>query len=63
MQVRYSHLSIDSTIGNVIAHPVFAGFSRLILPWDERTPDGKIHLQPRHVSKLPGLELTLGDFA
>lgn len=50
MQVRYSHLSIDSTIGDVIAHPAFAGFGRLILPWDDRNPDINIHL--REISAL-----------
>jgi predicted esterase len=44
MQVRYSHLSIDSTIGDVIAHPAFAGFGRLILLWDDRKPVGNMHL-------------------
>jgi len=50
MQVRYSHLSADSTIDDVIAHPAFAGFGRLILPWDDRKPDGNMHL--REISAL-----------
>ena len=30
------HLAVDSTIGELLRHPAFAGFSRLILPWDDR---------------------------
>jgi len=50
MQVRHSHLSAESTIGDVIAHPAFAGFGRLILPWDNRNADGNMHL--REISAL-----------
>ena len=50
MQVRYSHLRADNTIGDVIAHPAFAGFGGLILPWDNRRPDGKMRL--REISAL-----------
>lgn len=50
MQVRYSHLTVDTTIGDVIAHPAFAGFGRLILPWDDRNPDGNMRL--REISAL-----------
>ena len=30
---------------DVIAHPAFAGFGRLILPWDDRIPDGNMPLR------------------
>jgi acetyl esterase/lipase len=30
------HLRIDDTIGDVLEHPAFAGFGRLLLPWDDR---------------------------
>lgn len=30
------HLRIDDTVGDVLAHPAFAGFGRLLLPWDDR---------------------------
>lgn len=50
MQIQFSHLSIDSTIGDVIAHPAFARFGRLILPWDDRNPDANMRL--REISAL-----------
>src|SRR4051794_33527387 len=50
MQASYSRLSIDSTIGDVIAHPAFAGFGSLILPWDDRNPDVNMHM--RDISTL-----------
>jgi acetyl esterase/lipase len=40
-----AHLSIDSTIGDVLAHPAFAAFSRLILPWDDRKADSNLRLR------------------
>jgi hypothetical protein len=30
------HLRVDDTIGDVLKHPAFAGFARLLLPWDNR---------------------------
>jgi acetyl esterase/lipase len=50
MEARYRHLSIDSTIGDVVAHPAFAGFGRLILPWDDRAPD--LNMQLREIGAL-----------
>jgi acetyl esterase/lipase len=44
MQVQSSYLTINSTIAEVIAHPAFAGFGRLLLPWDNRKPDGNMQL-------------------
>ena len=31
-----AHLRVDDTVGDVLAHPAFAGFGRLLLPWDDR---------------------------
>ena len=31
------HLNTNDTIGDILNHPAFAGFGRLILPWDDRT--------------------------
>ena len=50
MPVRYRHLSIDSTISDVIAHPAFAGIGRLILPRDGRNPD--VNMRLRDISAL-----------
>jgi hypothetical protein len=34
------HLDAQSTIGDILLHPAFEGFSRLILPWDDRVYAG-----------------------
>lgn len=47
---RSGHLSIDSTILDLLAHPAFAGFGRLILPWDNRSVDDGLRL--RNISML-----------
>lgn len=39
------HLSVDGTIGDMLAHPAFAGFARLLLPWDDRHYDGAMPLR------------------
>jgi acetyl esterase/lipase len=33
------HLHAESTIGDLLRHPAFAGFARLLLPWDDRPYD------------------------
>ena len=38
------HLTPQSTIGDILHHPAFAGFSRLLLPWDDRAYDEKLPL-------------------
>ena len=38
------HLAVQSTIGDILRHPAFAGFSRLILPWDDRAYDERMPL-------------------
>ncbi len=39
-----AHLSIDNTIGDLLKHPAFAGFSGLTLPWDDRRYDETMRL-------------------
>ncbi|MBP1598690.1 MAG: hypothetical protein H6Q05_4067 [Acidobacteria bacterium] len=41
---RGGHLGIQSTIRDILRHPSFAGFSRLILPWDDRVYDEDMRL-------------------
>ncbi len=41
---RGGHLGIQSTIGDISRHPAFAGFGRLILPWDDRAYDEDLPL-------------------
>jgi acetyl esterase/lipase len=38
------HLGVESTIGDLLRHPAFAGFARLILPWDGRAYDEQMPL-------------------
>jgi hypothetical protein len=40
-----AHLSIDDTIEDLLTHPAFAGFGRLILPWDDRRYEQAMHLR------------------
>jgi acetyl esterase/lipase len=47
-----AHLSGDSTLGDVLHHPAFAGFARRILPWDNRAYDEKLPMR-RIGSLLP----------
>uniref|UniRef100_Q023F0 Peptidase S9 prolyl oligopeptidase catalytic domain-containing protein n=1 Tax=Solibacter usitatus (strain Ellin6076) TaxID=234267 RepID=Q023F0_SOLUE len=46
------HLGAQNTVGDVLRHPAFAGFGRLILPWDDRTYDEQLPLT-RIASLLP----------
>jgi acetyl esterase/lipase len=39
------HLRIDDTIGDVLEHPAFTGFGRLLLPWDGRRYDTTMRLR------------------
>ena len=38
-------LAPDDTIHDLLNHPAFAGFSRLLLPWDDRTYDQTMRLR------------------
>ena len=39
------HLRVDDTVGDVLKHPAFAGFGRLLLPWDDRRDDTTMRLR------------------
>lgn len=41
---QFAHLRADSTIGDLLAHPAFAGFAHRILPWDGRDYDRQVGL-------------------
>ena len=38
-------LTADDTILDLLNHPAFAGFGRLLLPWDDRTYDNRMRLR------------------
>ena len=44
------HLAADDTILDLLNHPAFAGFGRLLLPWDDRAYDDSMRL--RNVGSL-----------
>ena len=37
-QASAAHLRVDDTLGDLLKHPAFAGFGRLLLPWDDAAP-------------------------
>ena len=39
------HLTADDTISDLLNHPAFAGFGRLLLPWDDRAFDSSLRLR------------------
>jgi acetyl esterase/lipase len=41
---RSGHLGARSTLRDILRHPSFAGFSRLLLPWDDRAYDEQMPL-------------------
>ena len=41
---RGGHLRAESTLRDVLHHPSFAGWSRLLLPWDDRAYDEQMPL-------------------
>ena len=49
---RGGHLGAQSTLRDVLHHPSFAGFGRLLLPWDDRAYDEQMPLS-RIGSLLP----------
>ena len=57
---RDGHLTIDASIRDLLSHAAFAGFGRLILPWDDRAYDGSMRLSnigallPYHSHVNPG---------
>lgn len=40
-----THLRVDDSVGDILAHPSFAGFGRLLLPWDDRRYDTSLPLK------------------
>ena len=44
------HLRVTDSIGDILAHPAFEGFGRLLLPWDDRRYDSGMPL--RNVGSL-----------
>jgi acetyl esterase/lipase len=57
---RAGHLTRDSSIRDVLLHTAFAGFGRLLLPWDDRAYDERMRLSdisallPYHSHVNPG---------
>ena len=56
-----AHLRTDGHVDDILTHPAFAGFSRLVLPWDDRRPDPNMPLRnigsllPYHTHVDPGV--------
>lgn len=44
-QTSAVHLRVDDTVGDVLTHPAFAGFGRLLFPWDDRRLETKMRLR------------------
>jgi acetyl esterase/lipase len=40
-----AHLRVDDTLDDILEHPAFVGFSRLLLPWDDRRYDHSLPLR------------------
>lgn len=55
-----AHLGPQSTVGDILHHPAFVGFARLMLPWDDREYDETLPLTrigtllPYHTHVHPG---------
>jgi acetyl esterase/lipase len=43
-KMQMAHLTVDSTLGDVLHHPAFAGFARHLLPWDDKPYDERLRL-------------------
>jgi acetyl esterase/lipase len=58
---RGGHLRVTDRISDVLAHPAFEGFGRLLLPWDDRRNDTAMALSnvgsllPYHTHVAPAL--------
>jgi acetyl esterase/lipase len=56
-----AHLGVDDRVDDILKHPAFAGFGRLILPWDDRRYDPNMLLKdigsllPYHTHVDPAL--------
>ena len=40
-----AHLRLDDSVDDILQHPAFAGFGRLLLPWDDRRYDHALPLR------------------
>ena len=40
-----AHLRLDDSLDEILEHPAFAGFGRLLLPWDDRRYDRAMPLR------------------
>ena len=40
-----AHLRVDDSVDDILKHPAFAGFGRLLLPWDDRRYDTTMPLR------------------
>jgi acetyl esterase/lipase len=60
----FDHLSTASAIGDLLAHPAFAGHARLLLPWDDRPAEPSMPLSeigsllPYHSNVRPDLAVS-----
>jgi acetyl esterase/lipase len=45
VEAKGEHLTPDDTIQDLLNHPAFAGFARLLLPWDDRPYDHGMRLR------------------
>ena len=56
-----AHLRLDDSVDDMLAHPAFAGFGRLLLPWGDRRDDRAVPLRsigsllPYHEHVDPGV--------
>jgi acetyl esterase/lipase len=56
-----THLRLDDSLDDILRHPAFAGFGRLLLPWDDRRYDHALMLRnigsllPYHEHVDPGV--------
>jgi len=44
-RARSAHLRVNDTLGDLLNHPALAGFSRHVLPWDDRPHDQTLRLR------------------
>jgi hypothetical protein len=57
---KAERLTADDTLLDLLSHPAFTGFARLLLPWDDRTYDHSMRLRdagallPYHSHVDPG---------
>jgi acetyl esterase/lipase len=60
-QNLWAHVRVDDSVDDILKHPAFAGFGRLLLPWDGRRYEGTMPLRnigsllPYHSHVDPGV--------